>query len=119
MAYYFKVPKEPSTKNVLFSRVEPGEYLVEIAQMIVHSDEKLAVQYRILEEGEFQGMPLPENFVTTFGACRRRLEDFAAAIGVPITDEGIDTEACMGKRLCVRVVHAGKWDNVVSHRPEF
>ena len=119
MTTYFKVPQHQPGESTPFPPVEPGEYRVEVMKAVMHSQEKLVLQFKIVDEGRHQGAWLRENFLTGYPQSVARLEECADAIGVPITGEGFDTEACVGKKLYVSVVRDGKWDNVVSHRPDF
>jgi hypothetical protein len=119
MTTYFKVPKSQSSESAPYPPVEPGEYRVEVMRAVMHSPDKLVVQFKVLDEGKLQGAWVRENFLTSYPQSVTRLEEFAGSIGVPITEEGIDTEACVGKTLYVSVVRDGKWDNIASHRPDF
>ena len=113
------VSKEWDQVKTKFPLIEAGHYDVVVDEIEHHDNERVDVQFVILDEGRFQGRRLFRNYVMSTAPGLRLLKELTEAIGVEPDGVKLDLAPCKRRVLKVRVKNRdydGKtYANVVEH----
>lgn len=108
----------PSVKTK-FELIEAGRYDVTLDEIKNQNNERVDVQFSILDEGRFAGRKLFQTYILTTEPGKRLFKELLEAIHVEPRVLELDLNLCIRRILRVRVKHNVREDktyaNVVEH----
>jgi hypothetical protein len=99
--------------------VGEGEFGVMVNAAVKKSDERVNVDFLILDDGPFARRHLFQTFVLSTTGGKNSFKEFLAVIGLARQDGGVELRACMHKLLRVVVKHNVQNGKVYANVEEY